>query len=122
MGVNILDNGDAVGSGDNGGHGRPSFGPGPRHGVVEIVKHHGENVSLGAEALAEQELVDAVLSRLDEEGINAQQVEIDRDGRNLVLRGVVASDEVARIAEIVASGTPGVMSVLNQLQVDASIK
>lgn len=122
MGVNILDNGDAVGSGDNGGHGRPSFGAGPRRGVVEIVKHHGEDVHLGAEPLTEQELVDAVLSRFGEEGIDAQHVEIDRDGRNLVLRGVVATDEVARIAEIVASGTPGVMSVLNQLHVDASIK
>ena len=113
---NMLDNGDAVSSGDNGG-----FAPGAKPGIIEIVKHHRENVLLGGEPIAEEELVKSLLARLGAEGIQAEHVQIDRDGRDVVLRGAVATNDLRGIAESVVRGTPGVTSVVNELRVDSTI-
>ncbi len=114
----IEDTGDAVGSGDTGSFGRPSFGDGPGRGV-DIVNHHPDpdDIALGATPLPEDELVEAVLTRLAAEGIDAGRIRVEREARDITLHGEVADDDEVRISESVARGTPGVAKVMNELHV-----
>ena len=107
----MLDTGDLVSAGDNGGFGGAA-------GLRSIVRHHGEDVQLGGEPIAASKLVMTVLARLGAEGIDAGHVDIFRDGRDLILRGRVATTKSSEVAESVARGTPGVTSVVNELSID----
>jgi hypothetical protein len=113
------DTGDAVGSGDNGSMGRPTFGPSGQR--VDILRHHPnpDELMLGATPLPEEALVDAIYERLSVEAIDVSDVAIEREMRDVTLRGRVRSAREAELVEIVARGTPGVVHVMNELVVGA---
>ncbi len=109
----MLDTGDAVSSGDNGGFGYS-------HPGVEIVKPKGEDVQFGAEPLPVDALVNAVRGRLAADPViatDAFRIIVTREGRALLLNGTVVTSEAKEIAESVALGTPGVVDVVNRLVV-----
>lgn len=109
MGIGFSDGSDFSG-GDNGGFGYI-------HKSVEIVKGEHENVQLGAEPLPEESLVMVVMNRLDGVGIDTRRIAIEREERQLFLRGSVNTAELSETAESIALGTPGVTGVVNELSV-----
>ncbi|HEY1100418.1 MAG TPA: BON domain-containing protein [Myxococcota bacterium] len=111
---NMLDNGDPVSTGDNGGFGYT-------HKSVEVVHPKLNDVQFGADALPERALVDTVRARLNGDlslGVDAHTIVVGREGRGIILSGTVSSKEAKELAEIVARGTPGVTDVYNELLTD----